>query len=163
MLDSIKDWAFSICAASICGTMMNIILPKGDLQKIFKTVYSVFFLCCILSPINNYIFSGADIDFDFFNKDAGYEIPKSDIFANQNELLENEIKEKTKFFLEENDIKVKNISVKINILDEGSIEIDDFDISVISGDKENIKNIVMQEIGLVPEIIILGENENGEY
>lgn len=163
MLDSIKDWAFSICVASICGTMMNIILPKGDLQKIFKTVYSVFFLCCILSPISNYIFSEADIDFNFFNKDVIYEISKNDIFANQNELLENEIQEKTIFFLEENNIKVKNISVKINILDEGSIEIDDFDISVISGDEENIKNIVMQEIGLVPEIIILGENENGEY
>ena len=161
MMDSVRDWAFSLCVASICGTIMNGILPECDLQKIFKTVYSVFFICCVISPIIRCSGKEFNIDFDMFKTNSEYTIEESNIFENGNKLLENEINEKTKLLLEKNEIEIKNISTKTNILEDGSIEIIDFNISIVSGDIENIKNIVAQEIGLVPEITILGENEDG--
>lgn len=161
MMESIRDWAFSICVASICGTIMNSILPECDLQKIFKTVYSVFFLCCIISPIIKYSGDNFNIDFGSLKPVPRYDESESYIFENTNKMLESEIKEKTGLLLEENNIETKNIFIKTNILDDGSIEIIDFNISVVSGDRENIKDIVSKEIGLEPEITILGENNDG--
>lgn len=50
-MDILREWAFSICAAMVaCGIALQI-MPKTNLAGIFKLVVSVFFLCCLLSPL----------------------------------------------------------------------------------------------------------------
>lgn len=50
-MDSVKQWAFSLCAAMIACGIAQMLVPKASLEKIFSLVISVFFLCCLLSPL----------------------------------------------------------------------------------------------------------------
>lgn len=50
-MEAIKQWAFSICAAMVTCGLSQTLLPKSSMEKIFRTTVSIFFLCCLLSPI----------------------------------------------------------------------------------------------------------------
>lgn len=50
-MSGIKQWAFSVCAAMIACGIAQMILPRGGMEKIFRVTVSVFFLCCLLSPV----------------------------------------------------------------------------------------------------------------
>lgn len=50
-MDAIKQWAFSICAAMVACGLAQMVLPNSGMEKIFRTTVSVFFLCCLLSPV----------------------------------------------------------------------------------------------------------------
>ena len=50
-MEAIKQWAFSICAAMVACGLSQMLLPKSSMEKIFRTTVSVFFLCCLLSPL----------------------------------------------------------------------------------------------------------------
>jgi len=50
-LNGIREWAFSACAAmAVCG-IARMVLPAGNLQKVLNITISVFFMCCLLSPL----------------------------------------------------------------------------------------------------------------
>lgn len=49
-MEALKQWAFSICCAMVACGIMQILMPKSSLERMFKLVVSVFFLCCLLSP-----------------------------------------------------------------------------------------------------------------
>lgn len=46
-----KQWAFALCAAMVACGIAQMLLPKGNMQKIMQMTVSVFFLCCMLSPV----------------------------------------------------------------------------------------------------------------
>lgn len=52
-MDSIKQWAMTICFAALAAGLANIIAPKGNLEKVYKFAVSLFFLCCVLVPLFN--------------------------------------------------------------------------------------------------------------
>ena len=43
-IEGIRNWAFAVCAAAICGAVMNMLLPDGSEKRIFKTVLCLFML-----------------------------------------------------------------------------------------------------------------------
>lgn len=49
-MDSIRSWAFSVCAAMVTCGVARMILPKGSMQKVFSVTVSAFFLCCLIAP-----------------------------------------------------------------------------------------------------------------
>ncbi len=158
-MDDIKNWAFSICSASICGAIMNIILPEGSTQKIFKSVFCVFFLCCVVSPLFGMdIFSEKDIlnSFDFEYKEE--EGTENKFYESSIKAMEDEIRNRTEQVLKDNGIDFTNISLKINILEDGGIEISEFSVFVYSDIAEEIKEKIGNETGLIPEVKILGES-----
>ena len=48
-MESIRQWAFGICAAAIACGLAQLILPKSNMQRLFNITSSVFFLSCLLS------------------------------------------------------------------------------------------------------------------
>lgn len=50
-MDTVKQWAFSACATMIACGLAQMVLPRSNLEKIFRLTVSVFFLCCLLSPL----------------------------------------------------------------------------------------------------------------
>ena len=50
-MEGIKQWAFSVCAAMVACGLCQMLLPKAGMEKIFRMTVSIFFLCCLLSPI----------------------------------------------------------------------------------------------------------------
>ena len=58
-MDSIRQWAFGVCAAAIACGLAQLVLPKSSMQQVFNITSSVFFLGCLLSPI---AFSAIDVE-----------------------------------------------------------------------------------------------------
>lgn len=50
-MEGIRQWGFSICCTMAACGLAQILLPKSNLERLFKLCVSVFFLCCLLSPI----------------------------------------------------------------------------------------------------------------
>lgn len=50
-MESIRNWAFGACAAAVACGVIQLILPKSGMQKVFQVTASVFFLGCLLSPV----------------------------------------------------------------------------------------------------------------
>lgn len=154
-MNEIRDWAFSICSAAICGAVMNIILPEGSTQKIFKSTFCVFFLCCVISPlltmdfISEKSFSGIP-----GGEYSGGDVLENDFYEPSARVAEEEIRTKTENILRSENIEFGNISVKVNILENGGIEINEFSIAVAYDIPESVKEEIGNETGLIPEVKI---------
>ena len=48
---AVKQWAFAVCAAMVACGIAHMLLPKSNLEKMFRMVVRIFFLCAVLSPI----------------------------------------------------------------------------------------------------------------
>lgn len=157
MMDAIKNWAFSICCTGIICGIINILVPEGSVQKTFKTVLSTFFICSIISPVVTMDLGGTiDLSEFFSDKEITYE----EIYFTDNsaEYIEAELYEATSSFLKKNDIKSKDILIKINISENGNIDINKFVITLENKcDIAYLSEKIKDEIGIKPEIIILEE------
>lgn len=157
-MDGIRSWAFSVCAASICGAVLNIILPEGSTQKIFKTVFCVFFLCCVISPLLKMNLFKDAVFSDISAEYGGDENFEESLYGSSAEMFQNEIKAKTRAVLKDAGVDFYDIYVGVNILKEGGIEINGFSISTNSDIPAEIKERIGNETGLIPEVKILGES-----
>ena len=162
-MDQIRNWAFSICIASVCGSVLNIFAPEGSLQKTCKCVISIFFLCVVVSPM-------LDIDIsDLVSSDKTY--LGAEYSYEENEFEEISIKAfeenliyETEKLLTEKEVDFEDVSINVNISEDGSIDISEFNITFYrEGNFDSLKNEIKEKIGIEPEFIISGENENGNY
>ena len=115
-MDEIKSWAFSVCAAAICGAILNMILPEGSAQKTYKAVFCVFFLCVLIAP-----FSELNIpDFESIsNNISSFEnknISDTAFAESSASIIEKAILEDTAVILSEHGIHEKDILIKRIIL-----------------------------------------------
>lgn len=158
-MEILKNWAFSICCASVSGGIINMLLPENSLTKTFKTVFCVFFLCIIISPFSEIdkndllLFDDISLENEDFSENMFIE--------NSAEYIESEITAATNKILSEENIDVKDILINVNISEDGNINISKF--TLILSDIENISDIeqkIFQETGIKPDITIFGENKN---
>ena len=161
LMESIQSWAFAVCAAAVCGAVMNMLLPDGSEKRIFKTVLCLFMLCSILSPILSTDFSDLSTEFDFGESRAQTDIT-GELLSLSAEEVQSTIISDAAAALREKGITADNISVLVNISPDGSINISRFSVLISEGNPNEIKKIVEQKTGLSPEIEYRGENENGE-
>lgn len=159
-MEKIQNWAFSLCCASIAGSLLNIILPEGSLQKTFKTVLCVFFLCILVSPFAKTDFINDDFTF-FNNRENEYDLSENIFTGDSLEILKNEIIAETEGVLDNYGIYDREISFSANISEDGSIDITEF--TVLIKNSVNVsatEKAVFKKTGIRPDIIS-GENENG--
>ena len=156
-MESIRNWAFSLCVSTIIGSVLNIILPECQIQKTFKIVSCIFFMCAVISPLKDIDLSAANRYFEHEYKNNEYKTTEfSDISS---EYIEKQIIDSTKKLLNDEGISAKEILVKINISENGSIDINKFVLNF--GYLENPSEIaekIHKKTGIKPEIILLGEN-----
>lgn len=158
-METIRNWAFSVCAAAIVGSVMTILLPEGSIQKTFKTVLCIFFLCTVFSPLSKVKFP--DIK-EFFNDNESNETVFVSDDTSYIKFIENKLSLSVKEALDEAGIKTKDILTKVNISEDGSIYISKFALCIEDNSKsEKAFKIAYEKIGIEPEIILYGEHENG--
>lgn len=157
-MEFFKEWAFSICCALIIGGILNMILPSGNMQKIFKTVLCIFFICVVAAPITEIDFS--KFRFDYSNSDI------LEIQADENEFnkisaeyFENEIIKATNEILKNENLQAEDIYLKINISENGSIDINKFALRLYYSENiDKLEEKIRIKTGLTPEIIISEDN-----
>ncbi len=160
-IEGIRNWAFAVCAAAICGAVMNMLLPDGSEKHIFKTVLCLFMLCSIISPVIGIDFSDLSTEFDFKNSRAQSGDTTEEFLSLSAKEAENAIINDTAAALGEKGISVDNISARVNILPDGSININRFSVCISEGNPDEIKHIVERKTGISPEIEYTGEKKDG--
>lgn len=158
-MEAVRSWAFSVCSAVICGAVLNMILPEGSAQKTYKAVFCVFFLCILVAPLSELKIP----DFDSLAKNIeGIEneaVEDNEFREISVSVIEDAVIADTKAILNDEDVVLKDISIKINISESGGIDINKFVLTL--GYIENptgLKEKICQKTGIMPEIIISEEN-----
>ena len=157
-MEIFKNWAFSICCASIAGGILNLLLPKGGAQATYKTVFCVFLLCVITSPLADIKLPDIDIFKPEFTEDETFE----NTFSETSEkYLESEIISSVEEILKNENIICDDIFLKVNISEDGSININKFVLTFKQLENaDQLAEKIGRISGITPEILILGENKN---
>lgn len=50
-MDGIKSWALTACLAALAAGIAGIVAPAGKLEKTYRFAVSLFFLCCLVTPL----------------------------------------------------------------------------------------------------------------
>ena len=161
-MDTVRQWAMSLCMAAVAGAAAQIILPEGSLQKVFKVAFSVFFLCCLFSPVL------AEVELE--NILSG-EISSTETASLSEELesrMNSQIIEDFSASLEDMAEKaLLNIGIlgakakaDINITEDGGILINRLLVTVpqdVAGRAGEIESAIWDALSIVPEVETAGE------
>lgn len=159
-MESIQRWAFSLCAAAVAGAIAEIFAPNGGTKRIFRLCISVFFLCCLFSPVLKLAVQDNLID-DIFPASSASAYENDYIAANElyteriTSAFRNNICRLVKEVLEELGINDAEIQVGININADNCISINEVEITLskdIMMQKPRIINAISDCIGVVPDI-----------
>lgn len=158
-METVKNWAFSVCAASICGAVLNMILPEGSAQKTYKAVFCVFFLCVLIAPLSELKIPDFDSLAESVNETKTEDMAENEFSESYISAMEKAVISDTKAVLSENGITAKDISIKINISGDGGIDINKFTLTLGSAENPGaIREKVYEKTGIMPEIIISEED-----
>lgn len=58
MMDAVRQWAFSLCAAAMACAVIELLLPGISLAKMTRLALSVFFLCVLIQPLGPEAYRG---------------------------------------------------------------------------------------------------------
>lgn len=154
-------YILSILGIVVAGVFIDIIIPSGAISKYIKSIYAIFVLAVIVTPI-----------IKFFNDNRGFDLQYQEYEINQNlinyiqtnkiEAMENNI------ILDLEDEGLSNIDIIINYsIDNNELSINSCTINlenlVISSDKQHInkyeiiKQIVRENTNLTDEEMIFYE------
>lgn len=158
-METVKSWAFSVCAASICGAVLNMILPEGSAQKTYKAVFCIFFLCVLIAPLSELKIPDFDSLAESVNETKTEDMTENEFSESYISAMEKAVIADTKAVLSENGITAKDISIKINISGDGGIDINKFTLTLDSAENPGaIGEKVYEKTGIMPEIIISEED-----
>ena len=154
-MEFIKNWAFSVCCSAIITGILNLIMPDKGTRATFKTILCVFFICTIISPLS-------DIDLPEYNfsyeNSLDYNYSENEFLNNSANYIETRLENAVTEYFEQEEIKAEDILIKINISEDGSIDITKF--TLVFNEKpdiEALKQALYKKTGIEPEIIVSGE------
>ena len=130
MINGISSWAEQVIIAVIIGTIIEMILPKGNTEKYIKTVIGIYILYTIISPVIG-AFTGKDLklaysDYEkYFNYTDEQKVVRNEVNNVETNVIENtyktEIERQIKNDIESMGFKLNNISLEFN-MQEGNIK-----------------------------------------
>jgi hypothetical protein len=85
-MDGVKVWCLSVCFAAVVGTVIMMLTPSIEKNKILKAVISVFILSSVISPMIPLVDS-MDFSFGLYN-DIQNNVSDFDATINLNQMLE---------------------------------------------------------------------------
>ena len=164
-METVKVWGFSMCTAVVIGSMVSMIAPSIEKQKMMKLIISAFVLAGILSPMLNLI---DEIDLSL-QASAENIVEEQNYILDENLLneLENNVSQSL-FPLIEDELNALNLSTDFGVYTEliqsdDGIEIECVNITVMDLhkiDKDNLKAVLERNIGLPININAANAEEN---
>lgn len=150
-MDALRQWTFGICAATLTAGIAVMLVPDGAAKKIFKTVTSVFVLCCLLSPFLKWCGNIA-IDSDSLFEQAYADNTQALQTAVNRQVLtacERKISELTKENLSAAGIKTDSVTVNMDIGTDNSIIINELVVKLANAqDEAAAVKTLKQQMGL---------------
>ncbi len=154
-------YILSILGIVVAGIIIDIIVPSGNINKYIKSVYAIFVVAVLISPIVNFLNKNQGFNFKYDNYEISAELLN---FINQtkvDELEKNIQKEletngfsnidiKIEYNVENTDLILKNCIVNLKNL---AISPDKLNINKY----EFIREVVKKFTNLTDEVIVFNE------
>ncbi len=67
-MDALKQWMVCIVICAIIGAVVNIISPKGNMERVMKVAVSSFLMCAFLSPFISGVSTDISLEFTDFSE-----------------------------------------------------------------------------------------------
>ena len=156
-----KAYVISILGITICGVLIEIILPSGSTSKYVKSIYAVFVIAVILNPV-----------IQFFAKNKGLDIKYNDMEISDKliDYINTQKVEsvKSSIILELNQQGAENVDIILNFEQQNnqiiykSCIVDLKNLTYTPSDKhiskyELIIDVIKQHTNLTDEVIIFNE------
>lgn len=159
-MSAIKSWSVTICVVSVICTIIEILFPKGKMEKIFKVVLGVFMLCSLLVPLKKTL---SNINFDAkkpenFIKDKGK--LKSTTDDQIKIAAQNKLKRTVEKILTAKGVKSEKINVIMDTNQESCISIKKIEVFLSRGDenkKDTVKNELEKNLELKIDVVVGSE------
>ena len=150
----------------VAGVIIDVIIPSGSINKYIKSIYSIFVVAVLISPILNFVSNKSEFTFNYNNYEIDQEL--YEYITNQRvNSLQLDIKEELELNgFEGVDINI-NFSLENNTLNYNSCTIN-LEKLVIDADKQHInkyefiKEVVKDYTDLTDEEIIFNEWQRKE-
>lgn len=163
MLKFINSWIQEIMIAVIISTIIEMILPNGNIKKYVHTVIGTYIVFVIVSPIITKI-TGKEISLNV------YELPENEKYKiteiNTNAYVEttyiNNIKQDIIEKIENKGYKVENVNVEINTAEENYGAIDKIFLRISKKNLE-VSNVELVEININNKIETIESNDTVEF
>ena len=160
-MEQLKQWAVMICAVAVLCAMLHMLAPNSKMEKPFKLVLGLFFLCCFFSPllidITSFAIAPESVE-SSINKQSN---TFSETVQKQvEEAFKKKISGQIEAILKDFPVKTEKINVLINTTEGGGIYITQIEIFIQADfhlqDFEDIKNKleekVQQNFGVIPVV-----------
>ncbi|HNW04730.1 MAG TPA: stage III sporulation protein AF [Oscillospiraceae bacterium] len=154
-MESLADWALSLCATGVAVFLCEILLPDGNIAKIFKIAASVFFLSAILSPLLSGLgageFSGLG-GTDYAPSDTAQRAVESAVISGFRSNLESELLAG----LQRAGIPASGVEAKVSLKEDGvTLAVDSVTVrlpNAEAADPAAVTKAVLELSGVEPEI-----------
>ncbi len=127
-----NSWLLSLVGIAFLGVLVDILTPNKNMNKFIRSVFAIFLLFVIVSPIKDIFNSKTKL----FNIDDNVNIIDDDFLQKNNLLRIRTLEENINAYLIKNNIKGVNVIIAANMLEF------DFEILEVAVD---IKNLVLTE------------------
>lgn len=127
-----NSWLLSLVGIAFLGVLIDILTPKNNMNKFIKSIFAIFLLFVIVSPIKNIISSKSK----FFNTGNNVNVLDEDFLQKHNLNRIRALEDSINTYLIKNNIKGVNVILATNMLKF------DFEIVEVGVD---IKNLVLTE------------------
>jgi hypothetical protein len=122
-LEALRSWAASLAVSALAGGILWLLSPKGSVQKALRAIIGVFLLCAFLAPL----FSQEKFALDWIAPAAGAAsanpVLEQTLLEQQRQAVEQALRRQVSDTLAAKGVLGAEISVRTDILEDGSIQI----------------------------------------
>ena len=162
-MGAVKEWAFSVCVAAVVGTVAEMFSPEGSTKRIFRLCITVFFICCLFSPligiITDAVGSKGAFGDAFVESGAEYLEEENSVEEDYVSYILSEfqknIEEIVKETLRELEINTSEVAVSVNIDADNCISINEVEVMLSEDVRAMGPDAVLaikKRIGITPKI-----------
>lgn len=153
-----SSWTISVCISAVVASLFELLVPKGNMEKMFRFILGAFMVCVVLLPINTL---ALDLKNSFSFK--SYDYKESDYCTYVNEKYINSAKNilysQAQEAISKLGIIPQNIDINMDITDDYSISMILIKVKVsedYSEKVQNIEEIIYSETGVKCEVYVEG-------
>lgn len=155
-MEFFKQWAISICACGIIGTVFSMIAPKGSMEKILHLVIAVFIFTSVLLPF----LKMGDVNLSFDEANFSSEQSLDELVERSNEITLStskvSVEKAVSEFLVSNNFSDAKVKAKIDSDENNNIIVNSIEIglpSEVIAQSENVTNLVQNKFEIETRVI----------
>lgn len=160
----LKQWAISVCASGIIGTVFSMIAPKGSMDKILKLMISVFILTSMIVPF----MTGENIEFeDFFDTSSKQAVSEDDLWQKSNELTlqttQRSVEQSIRDFLVTKNCTECEVVVSLSVDENNYVSIESAELYLTESDQNRSAELItltQQEFDITVKVFSIGDYDD---